>query len=193
MSWLFVVSDLKQWDYCPRVVYYAYTIPRLRPESFKMVMGREAHKQAHTRPRPRRLRGVQPADAERYDEVSLISEELGLSGKVDVVLRAGEEAWPVEYKLSRRLQIARHYRLQLAAYALLLEASWSVRVREGYLYSLLDDRGMKVPITPQLRKKVLHTVEEIRRMIEEERMPEATRQRARCVDCEYRRFCNDVF
>ena len=35
----FVVTDLKQYAYCPRVVYYTYCLPLLRPMTFKMERG----------------------------------------------------------------------------------------------------------------------------------------------------------
>ncbi len=193
MSWMFNVSDLKQWAYCPRVVFYLYAIPRLRPETFKMEMGAEAHEREHTRAKPRRLRGLGLPNATRFTEVKLQSEQLGLSGKIDLVLREGDQAWPVEYKLSRRLKIASHYRLQLAAYGLLLEEAWGVQTPEGFLYSLANRRVERIALTKRLRNQVIRTVAEIRRTVEEEIMPPPTEKRGRCVNCEFRRFCNDVF
>lgn len=36
------VSDIKQWRYCPRVVWYAYCLPAIRPKTDLMRQGRPA-------------------------------------------------------------------------------------------------------------------------------------------------------
>ena len=35
----FRVSDLKQYCFCPRIVYYHHCLPDVRPTTFKMEMG----------------------------------------------------------------------------------------------------------------------------------------------------------
>lgn len=193
MSWLLPVTDLKQWDYCPRVVFYTYIMPGLRPITFKMEAGATAHEREKQRQRRRggRLYGL--PEAERWEDVRLQSEKLGLSGRLDLVLRQGDRAWPVDFKLSRRTGIATHFKMQLVAYSLLLEEVWGVSSEQGFIYSIPRRRAETIHFTPRLRKKVLRTVQEIRASIEAEHMPPATNKRGRCVNCEFRRFCNDVF
>ena len=41
----FTVTDLKQYFYCPRVVYYTYCLPLLRPTTYKMEAGAVAHEE----------------------------------------------------------------------------------------------------------------------------------------------------
>ncbi len=85
-----------------------------------------------------------------------------------------------------------HFKIQMAAYALLIEEAWSIPVKRGYLYSIPLRTAEEVPITTQLRKKVVQTATAIRQMTEQEIMPEPTKAQARCSSCEFRRFCNDV-
>jgi len=194
MTWLLPVTDLKQWDYCPRVVFFAYVMPGLRPLTFKMEAGAAAHEREEKRQRRRNLGKLYGLpQAERLEDVQLQSERLGLSARIDLVLREGDRAWPVDFKLSRRTGIATHFKLQLAAYALILEDVWGVRVEEGFLYSIPQRRAERIRFTPQLRKKVQRVIQDIRESIEAERMPPPTSKRGRCVNCEFRRFCNDVF
>lgn len=193
MTWLLPVTDLKQWDYCPRVVFFTYLMPGLRPTTFKMDVGTLAHEKEAKRERRRGKRLYGLPDAQRIQDVRLQSETLGLSGQLDLVLRQGDHAWPVDYKYSRRTGIATHFKLQLAAYGLLLEDAWGVTVDSGFLYSIPNRRAETIPFTSRLRKKVLRTVQEVRTSIEEEQMPPPTKKRGRCVNCEFRRFCNDVF
>lgn len=193
MDWYLTVTDLKQWTYCPRVVFFQYCMPRLRPMTFKMEAGLEAHEDEKARERRRTGQLYGLASAERIENVRIQSDTLGLSCLIDLVLREGEQAWPVEYKLSRRTEIATHFKLQLAAYGLLLEEAWNVQAPEGFLYSLILRKAEPVPLTKRLRKRVASTVAEIRLMLADERVPSPTGKRARCTNCEFRRFCNDVF
>ncbi|MBO0795092.1 MAG: CRISPR-associated protein Cas4 [Ktedonobacteraceae bacterium] len=85
-----------------------------------------------------------------------------------------------------------HFKLQLAAYALLLEEALQIPVRRAFLYSIPLRKAEEVNITPALRKKVQRVTHEIQRSLQEERMPAATKTPRRCPTCEFRRFCNDV-
>jgi CRISPR-associated exonuclease Cas4 len=193
MNWHLTVSDLKQWTYCPRVVFYTYCMPRLRPQTFKMEASQETHEEEKGRERRRTGQLYDLPDAERVENVRLESDTLGVSALIDLVLRKGERAWPVDYKLSEHLKTAEHFKLQLTAYGLLLEEAWGVRCESGFLYGLGQRKVEEVRLTPRLRGQVQQTIGEIRAAIDAERMPEPTAQRSRCVNCEFRRFCNDVF
>ena len=43
-----------------------------------------------------------------------------------------------------------------------------------------------------IRKKVVQTIEQIRKIVDSEIMPPPPVTQYRCVTCEFRRFCNDV-
>lgn len=192
-AWYLEVTDLKQFAYCPRVVYYRYCMPLLHPMTHKMQSGVEAHDKAAVDEQRRSLRAYGLDEGERQFDVALVSQRLGLSGRIDLVILPGNgEAMPVDYKLSRHGS-ADHFKLQLAAYAELLEENWPVTVHTGWLYLIPERRAERIPLTGRLRNRVKTQVAEIRQMIDVQAMPEATDQRARCVDCEFRRFCNDVF
>lgn len=192
-TWYLEVTDLKQFAYCPRVVYYRYCLPLLRPTTYKMAAGVEAHDKATEDEQRRSLRAYGLDEGERRFDVTLTSERLGISGRIDlVILTADGAAIPVDYKLSRHASGA-HFRLQLAAYAELIEENWPRPVKIGYIYSLPLRQAEPINLTSRLRGQVRQQVAAIREMIEHERMPEPVAQRSRCVDCEFRRFCNDVF
>ncbi|RMD80772.1 MAG: CRISPR-associated protein Cas4, partial [Chloroflexi bacterium] len=38
------VSDIKQWRYCPRIVWYAYCLPAIRPKTDLMRQGAASHR-----------------------------------------------------------------------------------------------------------------------------------------------------
>jgi len=188
----FVVTDLKQFAYCPRVVYYSYCLPLIRPVTYKMEAGQEAHVEEKGREQRRSLRVYGLKEGERSFDLWLKSSELGLRGRVDMAIRVGDqEAIPVEYKNSPG-RAGAHWEQQLAAYGLLLAEAWGLPVRRGFLYFIPQRRSKEVPLTAKRLGQVRETVETMRRMVEREAMPPPIRQRRKCVACEFRRFCNDI-
>jgi CRISPR-associated exonuclease Cas4 len=192
-GWYLRVTDLKQFAYCPRIVYYSYCLPLIRPTTYKMEAGVESHEKAACDEARRSLRAYGLSEGERRFDVALTSERLGLSGRIDMVIVLGQqEAIPVDYKLSRHGE-ARHFHQQLAAYAELIEENWQIPVRRGFLYLLPARRAEEVKLSSRLRAGLRGQVAVMRQMIANQQMPETTSARARCVNCEFRRFCNDLF
>jgi len=197
MDWLFEVTDLKQYTVCPRIVYYRYCLPKVRPITGLMAEGILHHEEEDAREERRSLRNYGLREGERVVHLALRSTTLGLTGRLDLAIatpsRAAEnaEGIVVEYKYSEQ-KAGPHFALQLAAYALLLEEAWSLPVKRGYLYSIQLRRAEQIPITPHLRKKILQTVQHIRHSVEGEVLPAPPSSQYRCVTCEFRRFCNDV-
>jgi CRISPR-associated exonuclease Cas4 len=192
---LLEVTDLKQWTYCPRVVFYRYCLPMIRPVTYSMERGILAHEEAPAREERRSLRAYGLTSGERFFDVELRSDRLHLSGRIDLVIRVqteqGVEGIVVDYKLSER-EAGSHFRLQLAAYALMVEDAWGIPVRRAFLYHIPQRKAEAIHLTPALRRQVETTIAAIERAIMGEAMPRPPTRLARCVACEFRRFCNDV-
>lgn len=188
---VFLVTDIKQYAYCPRIVYYTYCLPLIRPTTGKMEEGRLAHEEMRERERRRTLAMYGLGEGSKHFDVPVASERLGLRGKIDLVIETAEEWIPVDYKQTER-RVGGHIRLQIAAYGIMLEETVGVPVRRGMVYSLLSRRVEEVSLTPRLRREVEERVAAMREMVERERMPEPPASLRACVDCEFRRFCNDV-
>ena len=188
----FTVTDLKQYTYCPRIVFYTYCLPLIRPTTYKMESGVTAHERAPQKARRRTLSAYGLEEGERHFDVWLESSILGLRGRVDLVIETGDgERIPVEYKQTRR-RVGEHVRLQLAAYGMMLEEAGGGEIQRTFVYSLAKRKAEPIRLTETLRQKVRAMVEAMRRMVERETMPEPPRSRRQCVNCEFRRFCNDV-
>lgn len=190
----FRVSDLKQWAYCPRILYYHHCLPDVRPTTFKMQSGAEAGQRAEGLEERRSLRAYGLSRGEREFNVPVQSARLGLRGEIDMVISSDErgqaELIPVDFKESRIE--GDHFKLQLAAYAVMLEEQRGLPVTTGFLYLIPLRRAEAVPIDKRLRRKVEQAVHEMQAMLGRERMPEPTPHLSRCAVCEFRRFCNDV-
>lgn len=190
----FRVTDLKQWVYCPRILYYYMCLPDIRPVTYKMEAGKEAGNSEEGLERRRSLRQYGLTEGRREFNVPLVSDRYGMRGIVDMVIWIEhpnpEEVIPVDYKLS--VIAGEHFKLQLMAYGLLLEEYSGLPSRCGFLYEIPRRRAEKVHFDKRLRDKLLMTLEAMHRMLHTEIMPEPTPRRNKCLACEFRRFCNDV-
>jgi CRISPR-associated exonuclease Cas4 len=191
------VTDLKQWAYCPRVVWYYYCLPDIRPITTLMEAGIARHREEAGREERRSLRPYGIATGERAFDLPLHSQALGLRGRLDLAIAVpsrsatGAEAVVVEYKDSEQ-RAGKHFKLQLTAYALLLEEAWELPVRRGFFYHIPLRRAEAISITPALRQQVRNAVAAMHEAIRGEAMPPPPASRRPCVSCEFRRFCNDV-
>jgi len=186
------VTDVKQFVYCPRVVYFTYLMPIEKKVTRKMEYGKEEHVQLDQLEKRRTFRAYGLTDdTERRFHVHLRSERLALSGVLDMLLVQRDIYYPVEFKYTRRPPELNH-KYQLMAYAMLLEDTVGKPVRAGFVYVTGDRTAYHVEFTQNMRDFVRATLASIRDMIRRESMPRPARQKGKCVDCEFRRFCNDL-
>lgn len=189
----FKVIDLKQYVYCPRILYYHTVLPQIRPITYKMEAGIAAHEEAEGKEKRRSLRSYGLREGARHFNVRLYNPELALSGEIDMLIETEEELVPIDYKMTKRK--GEHFEVQLMAYGRLLETRWpdtSKKVKRGFLYLIPLRKAIEIPFTRGLRRKLSTSLKAMHTIAYTQQMPSATRQRRRCVDCEFRRFCNDV-
>jgi CRISPR-associated exonuclease Cas4 len=187
-----IATDLKQWAYCPRIVYYRWYMPGIGQPSFKMEEAQKAQDLIERLEIRRSLKAYGFDDAERRVGLWLNDEELGLAGKFDVLLVAEAEVAVVDFKLTSG-EPSENHRLQLAGYSLIAERRMRRPARRAFLYRIPDDRVFSIPIDAQLRERVVRALEAMRSILGQERLPQATVVRARCRDCEYQNYCADIW
>jgi CRISPR-associated exonuclease Cas4 len=185
-------TDLKQWAYCPRIVYYAYCMPLPHQPTAAMQRGRDLHERIEFLERRRKLRAYNLSSGERQFEVSLHSRQYGLSGKLDMLVTTGQGRFPVDFKMTRG-EVGENHRLQLAAYAVMVEEQFACKIEMGFIYLIPHRNAVVVPIDAGLRQRLSDSLAEIRAMIQAEHFPAPTPVRGRCWDCEFKNFCNDIF
>jgi CRISPR-associated exonuclease Cas4 len=189
---LIPVTDLKQWAYCERIVYYNRVMPGTGKATYKMREAIAAQELIEGLEMRRSLLAYGLDAADRRFNVWLTDERLGLSGKVDVLLRAPEEVAVVDFKLTSG-EPGENHRMQLAGYCLLAEAVCGVPGRRALVYRIPDNRVFAIEITGELRRAVAVAVEAIRRVGETQWCPEATAVRGKCVECEFANYCADIW
>lgn len=187
----YTVTDLKQFSYCERVIFYEHCLPHIRPRTFKMDAGRDTHETEQKRALRRTLAQYDIPTGKREFDVPLQSTTLMLRGILDeLITGANGEIVPIDYKLAKKVSLNHH--MQLAAYAMLLEETRHTIVQRGFVYLIPLRRASAIPITDRLREQVRTMLSALDGMVTQERMPAPTRNHNHCTACEFRRFCNDV-
>ena len=78
------ISDLRQWTYCPRVIWWTQVCPVGRYVSFKMKKGQEKELRLQRLQKRRTLKSFGMKLGEVQTKVVLTSERLKLTGKLDM-------------------------------------------------------------------------------------------------------------
>lgn len=186
------IGDLKQWAYCPRVVYYRKLMPGCGTATRKMEAGSKAQEWVEPMELRRTLSRYGFRGGRRRSALNLFDRDLGLAGQIDWLIEDGTRAAIVECKLTAG-DPAPNHRVQLAGYAMLVERLYGWQVPVCFVYRIPDERLFPIPIGESERKTVGDAMDGIRHMLFTESIPEATELRTRCRDCEYSNFCGDVW
>ena len=186
------VNDLKQFEYCPRIVFYNTVMPLDRKVTFKMQRGTEAEFRLDALEKRRSLRRYKLADGERRFHVWLHSERLGLSGKMDLLIVSSRGYFPVDFKYTRGRPHRNHIS-QLAGYSVLVEEQYKTAVETAFIYLAPLGELVAIKMTEELKAEVTDRLIRMRAMIREELLPSPTSVRARCAECEFRNYCGDIF
>lgn len=186
------VNDLKQYEYCPRIVFYNTVMPLDRKVTFKMQRGTEAEFHLDALEKRRSLRRYKLGDGERRFHVWLHSERLGLSGKMDLLIVSSQGYFPVDFKYTRGRPHRNHIS-QLAGYAVLAEEQYQTIIETAFIYLVPVGELVAIKITQELKEEVSDRLSSMREMILDEILPPPTQVRARCAECEFRNYCGDIF
>ena len=186
------VSDLKQYIYCPRILYFYYVLPVPRKVTRKMEYGRLEHVEIERLEKRRSLKAYGILEGERRFHVALASTHLGLHGVLDMMITTrGNNIFPVDFKNSFNPK-GLHQKYQITAYAMLLEEVYRQPVRFGFIYLIPLKAIIPVEITHSMREHVKKVLSAIAKIMAEEKMPGYIRSKERCTDCEFRNYCADL-
>ncbi len=138
---MITVSDLKQYFFCPKVVYYEHVLHVPKFKDTKLEEGKEKHEDITAK--EKRRKGALFYDkaldsAEKILKTYIESKRLKLNGILDYLIKTDKEYIPVEYKygFSDSGRAYRNHKYQLTGYALLVEECFHTIVRRGFIHSL---------------------------------------------------------
>ena len=183
------VNLIRQWCYCPRVVYYMELTDIVFHRPTWVGQGEDFHRIEEKLWQRRNLSRFKLQSGKKYHNLSIQSGELALHGIVDMAIETEEAVYAVEFKLSANNK-KRGDQLQLAAYAMLLEKHFSKPSPVGFLVG----QGKvlhAIDIAINKRQEVMKVATEIRQMLKLGLKPESSATVVQCCACEYINFCND--
>jgi len=185
------VSDLKQYFYCQRIIYFTYCMPLPRLVTHPMQVGAVEHEIISVLERRRSLKRYGLDEGEYRFHVQIQAESLGLTGVLDMLIITKESVFPVEFKHTDQ-RINLNVKYQLVAYGMMAEEFLESTADYGFIYRIPKKSITAIPITPSLRQNVSSALDDMRELIAMEQMPGPPRQQGKCTECEFRRYCRDV-
>ncbi|RLF14408.1 MAG: CRISPR-associated protein Cas4 [Thermoprotei archaeon] len=180
--------EVKHYAYCPRIVYFTHVLHLHERLTEAMEAGREAHDESMIAPLIPKLKASKVLKVPE-----LASEGLRLKGKPDyiIVTKHGEYI-PIEVKWAEPTKeggVKRDHKLQLAAYALLIEDAFKVTVKRAAVHYTRANKLYIIPITPDLKREARNTIQDIHRIILSEEPPAPTRDLRKCENCGFKQYC----
>lgn len=188
------VSLLRQYCFCPRIPYFQLMIGLQPSGPMWLKQGLDHHAREEMLLKRRKLDqfGVSSRNFRFLQDVGLFDAALGLHGICDGVILTDDEVVPLEFKLSESTPPL-GARLQLTAYAMLLESQEERPVRRGFILYGRKGRSLEVAADEKLRTAVMTTADQIRRACGRAVLPHSAATESQCAQCEYQNFCADRF
>jgi len=184
-------SDLTQYYYCKRKVYFLKVAGVQAAARRKMVLGKDEQARESKRLLERKdLFGVPREDVSEVITRKFVSSgKLRVKGVIDILLllRKGGVV-PVEVKYTDDPEITLSRKKQLFAYILLCEQALQRDCPFGILYFPDQNRSVRLTATEGDKVAVVKDLEQIWRMFKTESLPRRAPE-WKCNYCEVKRYC----
>lgn len=127
-------------------------------------------------------------------EYKLASETLGISGKIDRVEIYKGSLVPVELKSGSPPKEGawESHKIQLAAYALLLEDNFETNIPEGIVQYIDSGKRVSVFINPFLKDQVKELASSVKTLLASKDPPAIAENRNKCSSCSLREKCHGL-
>ena len=189
MSFSVPVNLIRQWRYCPRVVYYMELISGSVHRPIWVKQGEDFHQLEERLWQRRNLSRFGLQKGKKHYRLSMKNSRLELHGIADLVIETDDAVYPIEFKISANNK-KRGDLLQLVAYGMLAEEHFKKTASVGFLVG----KGKilhEISIDKGNRQKVVMICEDINAMLQKGKKPDSSASLVQCSACEYVNFCND--
>jgi CRISPR-associated protein Cas4 len=126
-------------------------------------------------------------------EIKLESDKLQLKGIADKVEVYHNRYVPIELKTGKAPKEGMWpgHRIQIAAYAMLIEENFKTRVKEGFIHYLDAKEVRHVAINPFMKEEIIQLTGQVQELLEKSRIPDYCENRNKCTNCGLRKECYD--
>ncbi|MDW7732694.1 MAG: CRISPR-associated protein Cas4 [Methanolobus sp.] len=191
-STIVTISDVLEYLFCPRFIYFMYCldIPQHQEKRFKVVKGRDIHKQRQMTNREyvrKKLNCIR-----KKSEVYVVSKSHHIKGIIDEVLFLDDgTAAPLEYKFAEyKNKIFSTYKYQLVLQALLIKENYNIEVEKGYIcYTRSNNMVKELIFKSSDFQKADEIISDIVEIVDKGKYPAASKSTNKCIDCCYRNIC----
>lgn len=181
-------EEVRQYLYCKRIIYFRHIIKAPMKKSYKMEVGEKKHEKLQNLFCNNNENYIQ-----KYFNVYLSDPKLGLVGLIDYFEFDGKDAYPVEIKSGNipPKGLEKPHKYQVAAQAMLIESNFDFIVNRVKIFYSKFKKIIEYPINLEKKLELLRILEKINDLISNEKIPNPTSDRGKCVDCECRNYCDN--
>lgn len=185
---MFSPEDIRQFVYCPRIIYFRYVLRARVMGTIKMKRG----SRRHSKWKEKQIRRGENTDT--YYGIFLENAGLGLFGLIDAIDYDGKVARPIELKTGKHSPstVPQHHRGQIVAECVLVESCLQTTVDEGVVLYESSGNEVAIEMTDARRVWLLKTLEKMRQIVTEELIPSPLESSPKCTDCEYWAVCRAI-
>lgn len=177
------VSALHALAYCPRL-FYLEEVEELYTQNAAVFAGRRLHVE------------LEKQEGEEWEDLFLESAELGLRGRVDALRTRDGQIIPYEHKRGRSARDEHDQpiawesdRLQILAYAYLMETALGIPIPEGRIRYHADNVLVHVPLDDAGRVAVREAIQQARLLRQSPLRPPVTENERLCAGCSLAPVC----
>jgi len=126
-------------------------------------------------------------------ELRISSEKLGLRGIVDQIEKYQEGFVPIELKTGKspREGVWPGHKIQLIAYALLMEEHFKTEIKEGFVHYLDSKEKRHIPINAFMRLEVKELIKKVNELLNSAKIPDFEKNTNKCLKCGLKEDCYD--
>jgi len=177
------VSALHALAYCPRL-FYLEEVEELYTQDAAVFAGRRLHAE------------LEKQEDGEWEDLFLTSIELGIRGRVDTLRTRDRQTIPYEHKRgkchrdeNKQPQAWESDRLQILAYACLLESALEISITEGRIRYHADNVLVRVPVDDLGRLEVREAIAKARLLKQSTHRPPVTDNERLCTRCSLAPVC----
>lgn len=124
-------------------------------------------------------------------ELRVSSDKLQLKGIIDRIEQYETGYTPIELKTGKMPNegVWPGHRIQIAAYALLIEEKFNTTVKEGFINYLDAKQTRHIAINPFMKEEIIDLVKEVQELLSSKQPPKYCENRNKCTNCGLRETC----
>lgn len=124
-------------------------------------------------------------------ELRIESEKLGLKGVIDQIEIYREGFVPVELKTGKSPKegIWPGHKIQLIAYALLLEEKFNTEIKEGFVHYLDTKEKKHIALNQFMRIEVKELIQKVNTLLDLDKIPDFEKNQNKCFNCGLKEDC----